>query len=359
MVFISFFTLCWMVIYLVAKRQYLDSISCRSYIPRNKLNYFAVVAFSLIYFCLNYYYTFNDSWGMPGDRINYKNGFENGLETPSFGLYFIFQMVNHLGYGFEEVALTTTLITLPVVFVSYKYSKYATPRSLLFFLITQYVFNGFVNLKQTYANAFAVLAITVMTNEKTIIGECICLISIVLACLFHPTGYILLSIYILYKSNIRIRKISVVFIYVLLFVVFLEPIMLFIANLTKNVIPFLGDKLLQYFGSEDSEEGRLLVMLKGSVYFYILYNIIRYNRVLKHNIANYDFYVMLVFMGTSFYIVSFYNVWIPRSIEIISFPILVFWSKCIDYLPNKSRKVTFTFLLISFFTYRFLFIIFF
>lgn len=347
MIIITLYSISILLIYLLANKEYK-----RKHNKIDNLSWKYVVIFTLLLVGVNYLYTYSPEFNMTGDRRNYQYGYEYDI-TPSLGLEYIFILAKHyLKLDFKELALLITGLSIPLVFIAYKYAKGAKPLMLGLFLLTPYVINGFDNFKQTFTNGLACLLFACLTIQHSLFIDCFCIILILLSCTFHPTGFILIPFYLLYRFNLRIKNIFLLLFIVCVGAIFMQPILMLIASITSG-IPFLSSKIIQYF-AEDSDmgEGRIMISIKGIVYLYIAAVIIKNRIILESKLEGYAYYIIICVFTFLLYLLSYYNVWMPRMAELFYFPVLFFWTKCLDYLPNKNRNIYISILLIGFFTYR-------
>lgn len=319
------------------------------------LSWTSIFLFTLIFCCVNCIYTYSGNIEMSFDRTNYQYGYKVD-QSPSVGLLFVFLLSQDLNLDFNGLSILVTALSLPLLFIAYRYANRANPNMLLLFLFTPYIINGFDNFKQTFTNGFACLLFSLLTLKPGILRECLCIGAIILACIFHPSGFILIAVYLIYILKIKIKNPLPLILSLLLITVILEPIMLFLSSKLSGFIPFLTDKIDQYFGDNSSMgEGRLIVALKGIGYIYITYQLIFYRSKLEKRIQNYNFNLIICVFVCCLYFMSYYNVWMPRMTELFFFPIMLTWSNAIQILRNKGYQTEITAILIGFFTYRLMF----
>ena len=95
-----------------------------------------------------------------------------------------------------------------------------------------------------------------------------------------------------------------------------------------------------------------MIAIKGIAYLYITIIIIKNRNLLEKNLENYTYNIMICIFTFLLYLLSYYNIWMPRMAELFYFPVLLFWTKCLDYLPSKKSYSFISIILIGFFTYR-------
>lgn len=346
------YTFCIILIYCISNAQYHTDISRHGIATFHKLSWKSIAIFTMLFVGVNYLYTYNSDISMAGDRINYLTGYNNDI-SPSTGLLFVYSIGKYFNCDFNDLALLITLLSVPLVFISYKYAKDAIPLMLLFFLLTPYIINGFDNFKQTYANAFSCIFFALTTYKPSVRNDIKCICAIILACLFHQVGFILIIFYAIYRLNIRVNNIFVLVMSILLGTLFMSEIMMLIANIVGSAIPFLTDKILQYFeDGSDMGEGKLMIALKGIVYFYITAILIIHKKVLITKIYNFSFYLIVCCFTCTLFLLSYYNVWMPRMAELFFFPVMLCWARSLRFMPYKSLNIIITCFLTGFFTYR-------
>lgn len=352
MLIISTYTISIILVYCISKYQYSLKIKKEGLSSSQKLSWVNIALFTLFFVGINYIYTYSTELSMTGDRLNYKSGYYSNI-SPSAGLLLLNFIGKYYNCEFNDFALLITLFSVPLVFIAYKYAKGATPLMLLFLLLTPYFINGFDNFKQTFTNGFSCLFFALTTYKPSTKNDILCILIILSGCMFHPTGFILIIFYAIYRLNIKVNNIPILFLTILLCTILMPEIMMLIAKVTGSAIPFLSEKILQYF-EEDSEmgEGKLMIALKGSVYFYITAMMIINRRILKTNITNFSFYIIICCFVCMLFLLSYYNVWMPRMAELFFFPVMLCWAKSLKFIPNKGLNIFISCILTGFFTYR-------
>lgn len=351
MIVILLYIACILIVHWVLQRQYtLTNAKAKIY----TISWITIVLFSLIFVGVNYCYTYSPKIEMSYDRGFYQIGYNND-ESPSIGLLSVFFIAKILNLDFNQLALLITVFTVPLVFIAYKYAKGATPLTIVLFLLTPYIINGFDNFKQTFTNGFSCILFALLTRKQNFIITVLSVVLIILSCMFHPSGFILILFYIIFRLDIKTDNIVIVFITLFSIALFLKPILLQLASLVANIVPSLSDKIFQYF-SEDSQQkdGRIIVALKGLVYFYITSQILLHKRSLSYKVNNFNYNIILCIFVCFLYLLSYYNVWMPRMAELFIFPVMLFWSNCIYFLPYKKQNIIITGLFTVFFTFRLL-----
>lgn len=357
---IILFTVCWIITYHFAKthfnNHYQQYARRERFVDKNKMPILIVIVISLFCTFYNYYITAYGS-GFGSDRQNYLEAFETGRpESPGLDVFII--IIKLMGGEYTDLLYISTFVTIFIVLLAYRYSKNATPYTILLLFLTSLVFQSFTAIKQTYTTAFATLFFVLMFEKNGILKDAICILLIVLSCLFHATGYILIPIYILIKSKIQFKSPLKLMLVALLFVFLFKPIMLFIAQYTNSVFPYLSLKILDYFGEDsDASEGSIIQIFKGIPFYYITYLFFKYSTRLRSEIKQFDTYLILTLFASLCYVSSFYNVWMMRMVDLFSFIVFVFWTISVQYLPNPKAKKRNAALILALFTYRWLIMI--
>lgn len=334
-----------------------------SFIKGGQLSLFSIILLGLFAVVINMYYTHITMNQMASDRLNYEYDFSRDLIAATAGLTYIFNIVNKHGGNFEDVLYLTTFVSIVGFLLSYKISKISTPLGLLFCFCTPCLLTSFIALKQTYANAFASVAIVLMMRNKSWGNELLILLFLWLACQFHPVAFLMIPIYILFRFFINDEKkynLSSVLIVVLLVMVCLGGLLTVIAKLIAPVLPYLASKLLQYFegGEDQTAESGWIVMIKGIYIYYISYYLMKYRHYIQSNMRFYNQMLILSLIISVCYLISPFYYWLPRTSSLLEFPLLLYWVKCLQFLPKGEQMKYVSLFLIGFFTFRTLMIIF-
>ena len=336
--------------------------SC-NFIRGAQLSLISIVLLSCFAVGVNVYYTDLTSLHMAGDRANYLNGFKNELRAATAGLTFIFKLVKGNGGKFEDVLYLTTFVSIAVFLLCYRISRFSTPLGLLFCFLTPCLLDSFIALKQTYANAFSSIAIVLMMREKSWKNEVLTIFFIWLACQFHPVGFLMVPIYVLLRYVITEDKeysINFILLISLVIILSLSFLMVIVAKLIAPMVPYLASKILQYFG-EDKDgvaEAGLILTLKGIYSYYMLFYLIRYRCYIQCSLRFYNQILILAIIVSACFILSPFNYWLSRTAALIQFPVLLYWAKSLEYVPNWYWLRNISLFLTGFFTFRTLLLIF-
>ena len=365
MLMIFLYAMFAVIAYIVARFEYnpIKDEDTVSFLRGGQLSIVSILILSLFAVGINVYYTDLTSMHMAGDRANYLNGFKNELKAATVGLTFVFKQVKEHGGNFEDVLYLTTFISIAGSLFCYKISKISTPLGLLFCFLTPCLLNSFIALKQTYANAFASIAIILMMREKTWKKEALILFFIWLACQFHPVAYLMVPVYFLLRFYIKEdREYDISFILLIAIIVLasLSFLMVFIAKILTPIIPYLSSKILEYFSGEKDQIGDagLILMLKGAYSYYITYYLIRYRTYIQYNLGFYNQILIISLIISACYLISPFNYWLPRTAFLLEFPVLLYWAKSLQYVPNWYWLRNVSLFLTGFFTFRTLLLIF-
>ena len=353
------FTLCWMLAYFVAKLNYHksdDALIASGRIDKSKMPIWAILLIASFCAFYNYYITTTGS-SYGSDRENYLQSFEFG-RFESIGLMFVMNFLHQYDASFNSLLYISTFISVAFVMLAYRYSRDANPHTVLLFFMSPYVFQTFTALKQCYTTAFATLLIMLLMQKKSLVKEVICIILIIVSCLFHSAGYLLIIIYALIRLDYKITNIPKALFYACVIVIFFKPLMLQIADLAFGFLPYLANKIYEYFGEKGMEAERgVIVVLKGLPYFYITFIAIKYRKKLRICVKDYDKYMLISLIGSIFYLATVYNVWMRRATDLLTFTIIVFWTQILNSVPNAKEKRVIEISLMLLFTYRWLIMI--
>ena len=275
-----------------------------------------------------------------GDRLIYSMNFAGLAEAGSLGLVLLIKFIRLFTDNSEWLFYGTTFICVMITFISFRKVEDTTSNAVLFLVLTQWVFCTIVNLKQCYSVAFSTIFFVFALKRNSIKNVLGCLVSILMAILFHPTGYILLIVYpcmLFAKSNRSVNTILVLCIFIFIFFI---PIAQISIKLTRVIAPSLSDKLYQYFGSGDiSFADNAISFVKGLPFYYITVIGFLRRKKLSVIVKNYNKYLVLSIFASLVYLLSIYNEWLFRLIYLFYFPIAIFWGQLFKYNINKLSKV--------------------
>lgn len=326
---------------------------------KNKISNTSIVIVALIWVVFNIYITALHPV-ISGDWINYQLNFSGQRQSPSFGLDLLIKAVRGMGGNLYTLSRISTFICMTITMVAYRYSKDASPNTFFFLFLTEYAYLSISLLKQTFTNAFASLFFVIAINYKTKRSRIICIIIIALACLFHPSGLILVPMFVILQFPRTKRSISFYLLFIFIFAFFLRSIMFAVGRILIPVIPAIGLKILQYF-NETSNTDINYVFLKSLPELCIVLLGLYKRKTLRDFVENYDDYLIVASTGEFLYLMSIYNVWLYRMIYLFHFAIFVFFGVLLKNLSLESnRKIIFWIIAISLgiIMYRFLYLTF-
>lgn len=325
-----------------------------------KMPVFTALVVSGLFTLFNVYAT-TQSVIIGGDRQNYILNFNGYRQTPSIGLGFVIDFVHLIGGDIYTLFYVTTFICVFITLMAYRLSKKADPHAFYLLCITQYFLATLTALKQCYASAFAVLFFVLLLEYHSRKSRLAAILCIVLACLFHPSGYILIPLYIIGVVKKTGRNIAIYLLALIIIGVFFERFMLGAAILLKPMAPSLTTKLLEYFGESTDmvQNGISISFLKGIPYYFIALVGLARRKYFRDEIDNYDSYLVIVVTGAFIYLISIYSTWLGRFIYFFSFVTFVFYSQLLKTMTMKAR-MTYGMLVqgsLVLVTYRFLYLV--
>lgn len=307
--------------------------------PSYKMTMVMAIAIALLFTLYNVIVT-HLNVSISGDRQNYTLNFFGYRNSSSAGLMFLIGLIRKVSSNVESLYYVSTFITMLVTMLAYRESNEATPKAILFLLTTQYVFFTFAGMKQCYTNAFASLCIVLALRNKGIRDTIMSIILIALSIWFHPTGYLLIPLYIM----IRIRKTkwinTIFFLLMIVGVLFLEPLLIRAARLVSPFAPIVTVKIYDYFGesgNEALEAAGFMSALKGIPFYIItLVGWIK-RRELKDRIPNYENYLFLSGVISFIYVASVYNSWVNRLAYYLYLPVAIFFVQLMRNISNENN----------------------
>ncbi len=327
----------------------------------SKMPIIVALLVALLFTFFNYYAT-NNSVYIGGDRRNYILNFQGVRSTPSIGLGLVIRLIHYLGGSIESLYYLTTFSCVFITMIAYRVSKVATPYVLYLLCITQYFLTTLTALKQCYASAFSILFIVLVIEYNSLKTDILAIICLIIACLFHPTGYILIPLFLVLRIQAFSRNYKLYFLFLLIAGVFFKPIMMIGSNVLGIFIPSLANKINQYFGSDSTgvSEGLSVSFLKGIPYYLIVVlGMIKRRDGIKQ-IANYDQYLICVGTGAFIYFMSMLSPWLGRFMYMFVFVSFVFFIQLLRSEKLFSNRVAYSIIIqvpLIFVTYRFLYLV--
>ena len=359
---ITLYTLCWLISFVLVNIQYkhylkvnpLYASKSSSYIskPSKKMPIWLILLICTLFTSYNYYTTTTNAV-LGADRQNYLFEFEGSRESPSIGMFMVMGAFSYFNFEFETLLYVSSFISLFFPLLAYRYSKDATPLSLLLLFLSLYIINSFTALKQCYTNAFSTLALVLLFQNKTKSKEIAIILLIILSMFFHPTGFILVPIYVFcryFDTNYNVKRLIF---FIFLFSLFFEPLLRLIGS-ALSFIPFLSEKIDEYFGSGSGEweEHGFMSVLKGLPFYYIAFWGIKLRGKLKEYILFYDEYLLITIICSFFFIMNVYNYWMSRFMFLFLFVIYTFFCTMAQYLPNRKQSIIAVLIMTAVITYR-------
>ncbi|MBQ3461190.1 MAG: EpsG family protein [Solobacterium sp.] len=365
---IGLYTIIWIVASLIVLYQYVHREKKSSLYDirsglyaKKKLSIVAVICIAGLFTLYNVFVT-STSVVMGSDRLNYVANF-NGLRTsPSISLMFLMHIIHRVNGSIETLFYFTTFFCVFLTLIAYRRSKDATPLSFVLLCVTQYFLITLTAIKQSYTSAFAVLFFVLILEYKSKKASFLAIACIILACLFHTTGYVLIPLYIMVKSPKNRYNLFIYGIVLLILVFAFEPAMLALARIVTPIIPRLGGQLTAYFSdtSGNASDGIAISFIKGLPYYFITIYAVFKRNTLKDRINNYDNYLLVIATGSFLYFVSIYSGWLSRFVHLFSFVSFVFFGllmKEVRIPSNRTIYKGFMFVSLAIETYRFLYLV--
>lgn len=346
-IFVSY----WILKAQYRKRQYLGTRDGKN------LSWIMVVFLALLWVGFNIVIT-NLNPNMSGDRLNYVANF-NGRQTPSIGLSWIISFVHLVNGDVRAFFYLSTFLCMGITMYAYRINSHITPAVMMLMYLTEYEFLTTSLLKQTFTSAFAVLFFTFLLQEHTKKQSVFLVLLIVLACLFHPCGYILIPMYFVINSPKNWKTITIYIIALIVVALFFQPLLRQLAIIINPIAPSLASKILQYFETAVDDIGGASVIKGLPIYIIAILGIYK-RKHLKDCVPNYDNYLIVTLTGAFLYLMSMYNVWVYRFIYLFYFSIFVFYTQIIKRLYLKTNAailnaVVYTSLAVL--QYRFLYLV--
>lgn len=274
-----------------------------------------------------------------GDRVNYLQDF-NGRLTGLLGFDTYLKITHYFTDDFFLVLYATTFICCTIMLISYWYSDDCKSPIILIIFCTSFVLNTFINLKQCFTCAFASIMFAALSKPKNIKRDLICVLSIVFACLFHTSGYLLIPVFLILRfyNNINF-KIAIISIIVI--AIFLQPVSLFIASHASALLPSLSNKLNEYFteGSIHETDGSIIAFIKGAPYYIATILGLIHRKANKDVDEKYDMYLLILCIGSVSYACSLASYWLIRLISILYFPVSIAIYKIISLEKEPKYRL--------------------
>lgn len=319
--------------YVIVKYQYIKSEQNN----RPKISWFYMVVISLMFTYLNWYSTgLSDVYG--SDRINYMFEFSGKRSSNSLGLDCIFFITKNIGGNIENVFYVTTFLCVFIILLAYKISIYADYNFFALLLTGEVIINSFTSLKQSYACAFAymffVFALEGKSRKRMLLSLCF----LVLSCIFHVAGAILIPVYILLLiKKYDVKKLTLCILMIVVLTIYMNPVLVSISDSIVDTFPVLAYKIRLYMVENYSTyEGSSMAFIKYMPIYYItMLGLVRRKR-LVNKIENYNKYMLVSVVATSIIMYSSISYWFSRFTGMFYFPIFMFF-----ILMNKESHNAF------------------
>lgn len=310
-----------------------------------------VVVISLIFMLYNLIITNiqgGDGVFLNLDRSNYAFEFLGYRET-SVGLMTFFKLMKIFTSNFYIVLYIITFICCLINFYCLLNDKNVNKYSLIFFLLTDFVFFTFFSLKQCFTCSFATLMFYIINNKKYTFENVICIICLYFAISFHSTGYILLPLIIVFcffnKKSLNIYLIIIIFFISLLF---FDEILIMLSTIFSNII--ISEKIKLYFFTSEFNS-RFIIFIKGLPYYVTFLVALINQKKYSLKIQNYNNLLIMCFIGSFSYFISFKSYWMYRFTALFYVPISIIFGIIFNEECNKKKKVLyFILVLLSNFT---------
>ena len=292
------------------------------------------------------------------DRARYAHRFEHNIYEERKNSEALFWVEYFLSYYTKDPRMlffSVTGMSVLLTLLAYNLYKEAKPITLVYLGFTQYFFYTFYQLKQAPAIALIAISFWCFLHKKRVF----CILTLLLAILFHEVAYIAVPIYILLlgskKKWVWITEIIIFGVATVAFSFVTKSVV----NIV-NLVPGLGIQIARYV----SEDGSINVYthfataIKGIPLYLLSFYGISKRKELVGSIENYDKYLILTVFSSFTVVLSIYNYWMWRLGTIFLFPICTFATEIKDNLASKKEGSTFHFCFLlsyAFFTIRVIF----
>lgn len=293
-----------------------------------KIKLLSIIFISSLFTFVNWFATKTLANNVLGsDRLNYSVEFLGTRSVQSPGLQFIFDIVKKCGGDIYTVFYVTTFLTMFFTLIAYRRSKLASPKLITLLLVSEYVFFSFTGLKQSYAAAFSFLFFVNAIEDKTKRGLILCVVDIVLAILFHSSGYILIPLLVILRIG-RENKKRFYFItgVAVLSLIFLPNIMQFVSSRIGSFLPILSFKIEKYFGDATGGlDSQWSAIIKYLPFVYISILGVLNRKRFKYVISEYDSLLLAAVVGSLVVLYSMFSYWFQRFRYSFYFPVFLLY----------------------------------
>lgn len=275
-----------------------------------------------------------------GDHYNYAFRFENVDDTTiylqSYGLGLIYDFLHNFTTNSDTMFVVVIFLGNYLTFWAYRIYDKATPRSMLFLLLSEFFLYNFAAIKQFVAVGFSCLFFAHLFSGKRIW----CLVWIPLAIMFHEMAYLLIPIYfiLLFQDNYYIR-LGALGAFALIFL--LPFVFTRIISMISAIIPTLGVQLREFlYGYESMGMGtNFVTILKGVPYYLFSLMPLFHKGTSKDVIANYNGGQFLTNLCTIFVLASLFNYWYFRFSYLMMFPVFVHMDKVVEAVDSNDALI--------------------
>lgn len=257
------------------------------------------------------------------DHYNYAFRFENindyTIYLQSYGLGLIYDFLHKFTTNSDIMFIVVIFLGNYMTFWAYRIHDKATPRAMLFLMLSEFFLYNFVAIKQYVAVGFSCLFFAHFFSGKRIW----CLVWIPLAIMFHEMAYLLIPIYfiLLFQDNhyIRVGALGVFTLVFLLPFVFNQLI-----PLVNRFAPMLGEQLSVHLQGGFLEDGtHFATILKGAPYYLFSLMPLFHKSTSKNVVANYNGGQFLTYLCSIFVLASFFNYWYFRFSYLLMLPVFI------------------------------------
>ena len=318
------------VSYLIIKQNYVIYVNNGNNggLKEKKLGTLRIIIISSLFTSLNWFATKILSNNFLGsDRLNYSIEFSGVRSVQSPGLQFVFDIVKKFGGDIYSIFYITTFITVFITLIAYRRSKLASPKLITLLLVSEYVFFSFTGLKQSYAASFSFLFFVNAIEDKTKKGFLLCVFDILLAIIFHSSGYILIPLLVILRiGREKKKRFYFITIVAVLSLVFLPNIMQFISARIGSFLPILSFKIEKYFGDVSGGlDNQWSAIVKYFPFFYVSIWGIANRKRFKNTIENYDSFLLMSVIGSLMVFYSIFSYWFQRFRYSFFFPVFLLY----------------------------------
>lgn len=327
----------------------------------SKISFFTIIIISTLFTLFDVYVT--EIFGlMGGDRENYYVDFMGERVFGTTGLQHVSDFIHLLNGNYHILLYFSMFVCVFITLYAYKISKTTSPCCFYLLCLTQYFLTILTALKQCYASALGILSLVLILDYDTRASNMGAIVCIIIACLFHPSGYILILLYIVLKKRKNRNSILLYLFFLAIIALFFRQVMLIGASLLNPIIPSLSSKILEYFaeGSIVNQDTTTISVFKGVPYFIMAFLGIIERKKIGDKIENYDNYLIVTVTGAFIYLMSIYSAWLSRFVYLFGFISIIFFSEILINIDTKNRLILSGLmqLLLSVITYRFMVLVF-